>query len=99
MEMDNEKDDEPVLPPWNNTRNSGPPPPGDAWGWNQQQQWGSWNNSWSGPPSGPPPIIPKAPLLPTPPNFNQFNANDAATDNSTFGRYVVSHNAQVYLID
>lgn len=53
------------------------------WSWNAQNQSWGWNNAWAPPTGVPPPI--KPPLLPTPPNYNQYSASiDGGHDNATF---------------
>ncbi|XP_025832810.1 arginine/serine-rich protein PNISR-like isoform X2 [Agrilus planipennis] len=84
MDVENEKD-EPVLPPWNDNSVSSD----SSWSWNQQQQQWNWANTWTPPsgvpPPGPPPL--KAPLLPTPAPFNQYNSTTDSSVNENYGGY------------
>lgn len=83
MDVENDKEDDDVAPPWTNVN---VPPPGDSWTWNaQQQQWG-WNNAWTAPPGVAPA---KPPLLPTPAGYNQFSSAGGAevgSESSNYGR-------------
>lgn len=92
MDVENEKEDN--IGGCHFEPSTNPPAVSDSWNWNHQQQWG-WNNTWSGPPGVPPPGsapgVVKAPLLPTPPGFNQFNsAHEAINENTNFAGYVIT---------
>ncbi|KAK5649939.1 hypothetical protein RI129_000968 [Pyrocoelia pectoralis] len=79
--MEVEKDDDEQKPNWNDSNSTE-----SSWEWNQQQNWG-WNNTWSSLPSVPPPVpgTSKAPLLPTPPTYNQYSNSNENSNN--FGSY------------
>lgn len=92
MDVENEKDEN-AAGSQGFESSSNQAPVTDSWNWNQQQPWG-WNNTWSAtsgvPPPGSAPGVVKAPLLPTPPGFNQFNpAHDTANETTNFPGYVL----------
>lgn len=78
MDMENDKEEPPTWP--------GPPQVNQSeWSWNNQNQTWAWNNQWVPPPSGvpAPPGVMKPPLLPTPNNYNSFNAPpESSSDNA-----------------
>lgn len=88
MDMENEKEEN-LIESQGFETNATTTPVTDSWNWNQQQ-WG-WGNTWSASSGVPPPVVPgaaKAPLLPTPPGFNQFNpVHDTVNENTSYGGY------------